>query len=35
MIEQRENTIFNYWGKADPAYPLEQKWHSLLSSIKE
>ena len=23
------DTIFNYWGKADPAYPLEQKWHPL------
>ncbi|MEP6604959.1 MAG: CRISPR-associated endonuclease Cas3'' [Nitrosospira sp.] len=20
---------FNYWGKADPAYPHEQKWHPL------
>jgi CRISPR-associated endonuclease/helicase Cas3 len=30
MSEQHEDTIFNYWGKADPAYPLEQKWHSLV-----
>ena len=22
--------IFKYWGKADPAYPLEQKWHPLV-----
>lgn len=29
MPEQRGDTIFNYWGKADPAYPLEQKWHPL------
>lgn len=29
MPEQRRDTIFNYWGKADPAYPLEQKWHPL------
>ncbi len=29
MSEQREDTIFNYWGKADPAYPHEQKWHPL------
>ena len=29
MPEQRGDTIFNYWGKADPAYSLEQKWHPL------
>jgi CRISPR-associated endonuclease/helicase Cas3 len=29
MPEQRVDTIFNYWGKADPAYPIEQKWHPL------
>ena len=29
MIAQRADTIFNYWGKADPACPLEQKWHPL------
>lgn len=29
MSEQREDTIFKYWGKADPAYPHEQKWHPL------
>ncbi len=23
------NFVFNYWGKADPAYPYEQKWHPL------
>ncbi len=23
------NFVFNYWGKADPAYPLEPKWHPL------
>ncbi len=30
MPEQRCDTIFNYWGKADPACPLEQKWHPLV-----
>ena len=25
----RANPIFRYWGKADPAYPREQKWHPL------
>jgi CRISPR-associated endonuclease/helicase Cas3 len=30
MPDQRGDTIFNYWGKADPAYPLEQKWHPLV-----
>ena len=30
MSEQHEDTIFNYWGKADPAYPHEQKWHPLV-----
>ncbi len=25
-----ENTIFDYWGKADPNYPGEQKWHPLV-----
>ena len=29
MPAQRGDTIFKYWGKADPAYPLEQKWHPL------
>ena len=29
MIEQRGDTIFNYWGKADPACLHEQKWHPL------
>jgi CRISPR-associated endonuclease/helicase Cas3 len=29
MTEQRGDTIFNYWGKADPACALEQKWHPL------
>jgi CRISPR-associated endonuclease/helicase Cas3 len=29
MIEQRGDTILSYWGKADPAYTLEQKWHPL------
>ncbi|SDX92327.1 CRISPR-associated helicase/endonuclease Cas3 [Nitrosomonas sp. Nm33] len=28
-MEQSGNTIFNYWGKADPNYPDEQKWHPL------
>jgi hypothetical protein len=26
MIEQRGDTIFNYWGKADPVCLFEQKW---------
>lgn len=30
MSEQRGDTIFNYWGKADPAYPHEHKWHPLV-----
>jgi CRISPR-associated endonuclease/helicase Cas3 len=29
MIEQRGDTIFEYWGKADPASLHEQKWHPL------
>lgn len=29
MPAQRGDTILKYWGKADPAYPLEQKWHPL------
>lgn len=29
MSVQRGDTIFNYWGKADPACTLEQKWHPL------
>lgn len=29
MPEQRWDTIFNYWGKADPACLHEQKWHPL------
>lgn len=28
-MEKPGNTIFNYWGKADPDYPGEQKWHPL------
>ncbi len=28
-MEQTGNTIFFYWGKADPNYPCEQKWHPL------
>lgn len=29
-IEQPDHTtILRYWGKADPAYPHEQKWHPL------
>lgn len=24
------NPIFDYWGKADPNYPGEQKWHPLV-----
>lgn len=29
MSVQQGGTIFNYWGKADPVYSLEQKWHPL------
>jgi CRISPR-associated endonuclease/helicase Cas3 len=29
MFVQHKDPIFNYWGKADPAYPHEQKWHPL------
>ncbi len=29
MPDQREDTIFNYWGKADDKYPAEPKWHPL------
>ena len=29
MLKRLEDTIFNYWGKADPVYPHEQKWHPL------
>jgi CRISPR-associated endonuclease/helicase Cas3 len=29
MSRQQESAIFNYWGKADPAYEFEQKWHPL------
>lgn len=29
MSAQRRDAILNYWGKADPAYPLEHKWHPL------
>lgn len=29
MPEQRRDTIFNYWGKADDKYPAEPKWHPL------
>lgn len=28
-MEQTGSTILNYWGKADPNYPGEQKWHPL------
>lgn len=24
-----KDSIFDYWGKADPNYPGEQKWHPL------
>lgn len=27
MTEHEIKTIFNYWGKADPNYPGEPKWH--------
>jgi CRISPR-associated endonuclease/helicase Cas3 len=29
MTEQRGDTIFNYWGKADDKYLAEPKWHPL------
>jgi CRISPR-associated endonuclease/helicase Cas3 len=29
MMEQKGNTIFNYWGKADDKYLAEPKWHPL------
>lgn len=29
-MEQPENIIFTYWGKADPNYPDEPKWHPLV-----
>ncbi len=29
MPEQRGDTIFKYWGKADDKYPAEPKWHPL------
>jgi len=29
MPEQRGDTVFNYWGKADDKYPAEPKWHPL------
>lgn len=29
-MEQLVNKIFNYWGKADPNYQGEQKWHPLV-----
>lgn len=29
MSDLQKNAIFNYWGKADPAYLHEQKWHPL------
>ncbi len=28
-MERLENAFFTYWGKADPNYPGEQKWHPL------
>lgn len=30
MPEQRGDTIFKYWGKADDKYPAELKWHPLV-----
>lgn len=30
MFVQHKDSIFNYWGKADPACVLEQKWHPLV-----
>jgi CRISPR-associated endonuclease/helicase Cas3 len=29
MPAQQTDTVFNYWGKADPTYPHGQKWHPL------
>lgn len=29
MSDQHGDVIFNYWGKADPAYPHGQKWHPI------
>lgn len=29
-MNKLENTIFDYWGKADPNYPGEKKWHPLV-----
>lgn len=29
MAHETASAIFNYWGKADPNYPGEQKWHPL------
>ncbi len=29
MNSDTESCIFHYWGKADPSYPHEQKWHPL------
>jgi len=32
MIEQRGDTIFKYWGKADPTCLFAQKWHPLAAN---
>ena len=29
-MKQLEDVFFSYWGKADPNYPGEQKWHPLV-----
>ena len=29
MPKPEQEVVFRYWGKADPAYPHEQKWHPL------
>ena len=30
MLPMEQEVAFRYWGKADPAYPDEQKWHPLV-----
>lgn len=30
MKENEPANIYRYWGKADPNYPGEPKWHSLV-----
>ena len=30
IMKKPEEVIFSYWGKADPNYPGEQKWHPLV-----